>query len=137
MLWFEPSKTEDVAHEYYIPASATKAVELLQAHGVKMRQITSPVRGLEQFVITSNTQAPARNSIDTGTHGLRTLDGSWQAAPDVTAPAGTWVVDMNQPLARLAFYLIAPTSDDGLTTWNFLDDSLGADAKTYPILRKK
>jgi len=137
MLWFEPSKTEDVGHEYYVPASATKAVELLQTHGIKMRQITSPVRGLEQFVITSNTQQPVRNSIDTGTHGLRVLDGSWQAAPDATAPAGAWVVEMNQPLARLAFYLLAPTSDDGLTAWNFLDDSLGADAKTYPILRKK
>ena len=44
---------------------------------------------------------------------------------------------MNQPLARLAFYLLAPTSDDGITAWNYLDDSLGADAKTYPILRKK
>ena len=44
---------------------------------------------------------------------------------------------MNQPLARLAFYLIAPTSDDGLVNWNFLDDVLGADVKMYPILRKK
>jgi murein tripeptide amidase MpaA len=139
MLWFEPSKTEDVPHEYYVPASATKAVELLQAHGIKMRQLTAPVRGVEQFAITSNTQRAANpNSIDTGVHGLRSLDGSWQAAPaDVTAPAGAWVVDMNQPLARLAFYLLAPTSDDGLTAWNYLDDSLGADAKTYPILRKK
>ena len=38
---------------------------------------------------------------------------------------------MNQPLARLAF-LLAPTSDDRLTAWNYLDDSLGSDAKTYP-----
>ncbi len=45
---------------------------------------------------------------------------------------------MNQPLARLAFYLLAPTSDDGLVTWNYLDDVLGDTAvKTYPILRKK
>ena len=43
---------------------------------------------------------------------------------------------MNQPLARLAFYLLAPTSDDGLTAWNYLDDLL-QDAKVYPILRKK
>ena len=43
---------------------------------------------------------------------------------------------MNQPLARLAFYLLAPTSDDGLVTWNYLDDVL-QDVKTYPILRKR
>ena len=52
-------------------------------------------------------------------------------------PAGAWAVPMNQPLARLAFYLLAPTSDDGLATWNYLDDVLGADVKSYPILRKK
>ena len=55
---------------------------------------------------------------------------------DVTVPAGAWAVPMNQPLARLAFYLLAPTSDDGLTTWNALDDLL-QDAKSYPVTRKK
>ena len=44
---------------------------------------------------------------------------------------------MTQPLARLAFYLIAPTSDDGLVTWNVLDDLLGEGVKTYPILRSR
>jgi hypothetical protein len=43
---------------------------------------------------------------------------------------------MNQPLARLAFYLLEPASDDGLTAWNALDEYL-KDAKTYPILRKR
>ena len=72
MLWFEPSKTEDVPHEYYVPASATKALDLLALHGIQMHAITAPVRGVEQFTITSNTQRPANpNSIDTGAHGLR------------------------------------------------------------------
>ena len=31
---------------------------------------------------------------------------------------------MDQPLARLAFYLLEPTSDDGLVAWNYLDDRL-------------
>jgi hypothetical protein len=139
MLWFEPTTTDDVPHEFYVPASATKAIDLLRAHGIQMRKLTAPVRGVEQFAITGNTQRPVQqNSIDTGTHGLRALEGAWQAAPaDVTAPAGAWAVPMNQPLARLAFYLLAPTSDDGLTAWNYFDDTLGADAKTYPILRKK
>jgi hypothetical protein len=44
---------------------------------------------------------------------------------------------MNQPLARLAFYLLAPTADDGLVNWNFLDDMLKEEAKVYPILRKR
>jgi len=137
-LWFEPTKTEDVPTEYYIPESATASLELLRAHGIQLRRLTAPVGGVEQFGITANTQRPANpSSIDTGAHALRTLDGTWAAAPDVTMPAGSWVVPMNQPLARLAFYLIAPTSDDGLVTWNVLDDKLGADVKVYPIYRKK
>ena len=43
---------------------------------------------------------------------------------------------MHQPLARLAFYLLEPRSNDGLMTWNFLDDAI-KDGKVYPILRSR
>jgi len=136
-LWFEPTTTETVPTEYYIPASATRALELLRTHGIQMRRITIPAKALEQFAITANTQRPATNSIDTGSHGLRTLDGTW-AASAITAPAGSYVVPMTQKLARLAFYLLEPKSDDGLTAWNYLDDVLATEGvKSYPILRKK
>ncbi len=52
-------------------------------------------------------------------------------------PGRQFAIAMNQKLARLAFYLLAPTSDDGLVTWNALDEMLGADVKEYPVLRKK
>ena len=136
MLWFEPSLTEEVPAAYYVPASATKALELLRAHGVKMRRATASGQGLEQFEITANTARPATGSIDTGAHALRSLEGEWKPAAGVRGTAGYWAVPMNQPLARLAFYLLAPTSDDGLTNWNVLDDLL-KDAKTYPMLRKR
>ena len=136
-MWFEPTTTETVPTEYYIPASAIKALELLRAHGVQMRKTTVATKGLEQFAITANTQRPATNSIDTGSHGLRSLDGTW-AATDVTAPIGSFAVAMNQKLARLVFYLLEPKSDDGLTAWNYLDDVLATEGvKSYPILRKK
>jgi hypothetical protein len=136
-LWFEPTTTEVAPAEYYIPATATRTLDLLRLHGVQMRRTTVVSRGLDQFGITANTQRPPANSIDTGAHGLRSLDGAW-AASDTSMPAGTWVVSMNQPLARLAFYLLEPRSDDGATNWNYLDDVLGVDGvKTYPILRKK
>jgi len=133
-LWFEPTWLEDVGAEYYVPADATAALDLLRAHGVQMRQLTTAVSGLDQFRILGNTARPARGGIDFGTHQLRTIEGYWQPG-SATAPAGAWAVPMDQPLARLAFILLAPTSDDGLLTWNFLDDRL-ADG-TYPILRKK
>jgi hypothetical protein len=135
-LWFEPTATEDVPAEFYVPAAATSSLDLLRKHGIQMRQVTAPVSGVEQFVISGNTARPPNNSIDTQQHALRTLEGKWEAATGVTVPAGSWAVPMNQPLARLAFYLLAPTADDGLVTWNFLDEML-KEAKTYPILRKK
>jgi len=137
-LWFEPTATEDVATAYYVPATATKAIELLRAHGIQMREVKQPVKGLEAFTIASNTQRPATGSIDTGAHGLRTLTGDWAPSADAVAPTGSFEIAMNQPLARLAFYLLAPTSDDGLVNWNYLDDVLSdAGQKTYPILRRK
>ena len=137
-LWFEPTMTSVAPTEYYIPASATKVIDLLKLHGVQMTQTTQPVSGLEAFTISANTAAPVRtNSIDTGGHALRSLQGTWAAA-SAPAAAGTWVVKMNQPLARLAFYLLEPTSDDGVTAWNFLDDVLATEGvTTYPILRKR
>jgi hypothetical protein len=135
MMWFEPAATDVVPATYYVPAGAGKALDLLRAHGVQMTQVTAPVRGVEQFTITSNTARQPNGSIDTGSHGLRTLEGEWGPAADAV-PAGAWAVSMNQPLGRLAFYLLAPTSDDGVLAWNFLDDLLKEGAP-YPIARKR
>ena len=137
MMWFEAPKTETAPATYYVPAAATKALDLLRAHGVRVERVARPVSGVERFTITSNTARPVpNNSIDFGQHGVRTLDGSWQAAPGVTVPTGAFAGPVNQPLGLLAFYLLEPTSDDGLTTWNVFDD-LHKDASAYPMLRKK
>jgi hypothetical protein len=48
--------------------------------------------------------------------------------------AGSLFIPANQPLARLAFYLIEAESDDGLVTWNVIDEGLTV-GQTYPIYR--
>jgi hypothetical protein len=137
MMWFEPAATETAPFAYYVPESATKAIELLKAHGIQMRQLSpalgaSEARGpLEWFTIASNTAGQTFEG-----HAVRKLDGTWGVNPDKAVPAGTWEIRLNQPLARLAFYLLEPASDDGLVAWNALDDQL-RDAKDYPIARKK
>ena len=88
--------------------------------------------------ITGNTTRPLGTNIDFLGHALRTVDGSWGAASNVSVPAGSWIVPMNQKLARLVFYLLEPTTDDGAVTWNYLDNVLAAEGvTTYPILRKR
>jgi hypothetical protein len=42
---------------------------------------------------------------------------------------------MTQKLARLAFYLLEPRSNDGLVTWNVLDEALKTGRS--PILRTR
>ena len=69
-------------------------------------------------------------------HSIRRLEGTWSVKPDIKPGVKYWEIRTDQPLGRLAFYLLEPMSDDGLVAWNFLDDQL-KDAKAYPILRRK
>lgn len=141
---FESAMDEVAPAAYYIPATLIAGnamqngrllgalADKLAAHGIRFTRLTAPTTvSAEQFAITANTQAerPFQE------HRMRTLDGAWQPASDVTLDAGSIVVPVAQPLGRLAFYLLEPRSDDGWVTWNVLDATLGDAAKTYPIVR--
>lgn len=128
---FEATESERVPSTYYVPASLTKAIELLKAHGVQMTELKSATTvQVEEFQISGSQTARAFQG-----HAERTLGGSWVAA-ERQLPAGTLRIDISQPLGRLAFYLIEPRSDDGLVDWNVLDEAIG-DAKVFPIVRSR
>ena len=116
---------------YYLPAALTKAIEHLRAHGVRVTPLAraTTVR-IEEFQIAGSAVAQEFQG-----HKERTLEGAWVAA-ERQLPAGTLRVDMTQPLARLAFYLIEPRSDDGLVDWNILDEAIG-ESKVFPIVRSR
>jgi hypothetical protein len=128
---FESTDSERVPSTYYIPPNLTVAIERLQAHGIRMERMAQPATPLqvEEFQIDTNTAAAQAFE----NHKERVVTGKYTPAEKPVA-AGTWRVDMHQPLARLAFYLLEPRSNDGLMTWNFLDDAI-KDGKVYPILR--
>ena len=132
MLWFEPATTETVPAAYYVPPTAAKAIDLLRAHGIQMKE--SMLAGeIEGFGITANSAAQNFEG-----HAIRRLEGKWGAGIDFKPAVKYWEVRMDQPLARLAFYLLEPMSDDGLVAWNYLDEPLKDPAVThYPILRRK
>jgi len=55
-------------------------------------------------------------------------------------PAGTYFVDMVQPMANAAFYFLEPQSRDGMVAWWVLDDALrelGAEKHpvVYPVFK--
>jgi hypothetical protein len=132
MMWFEPAKTETAPSAYYIPAAATKAIDLLRSHGIRIRETSGSALGspLQGFTIDTNTAGQNFEG-----HAMRRLEGKWSDVTLDLDPNARWFeVRMDQPLARLAFYLLEPASDDGLVAWNYLDDQLAG--KTYPIYRK-
>jgi len=129
---FEASETARVPATYYLPPALTAAIERLEAHGMKISRLAAArTVEVEQFRIDKTEVAPREFQ----GHQERTLEGAWEPA-SADLPAGTVVVDMTQPLARLAFLLLEPRSDDGLLDWNVLDSAL-KDAKVYPIVRSR
>jgi len=131
MLWFEPATTEAVPAAYYVPAQATKAIDLLKAHGIRMRD-AAPAGPIEAFTIAS---AAAGQTFEG--HAMRKIEGAWGALPKISGDAKYVEVRTDQPLGRLAFYLLEPASDDGLVVWNYLDDQIKDGTTLYPVLRRK
>jgi hypothetical protein len=109
-------------------------IDRLEAHGVTYFKTAKETafKG-ERFRISASETAQAEYQ---GTHRMRTLTGAWEPAEQVL-PSGSLVVPMDQPLARLAFVLFDPRSDDGLMAWNILDPVLAATPapEFYPVLR--
>ena len=106
----------------------------LDAHGIKYRVTSSNVAfSGERFKIATNVLAEREYQ---GTQKGRTLTGAWEAT-EQSLPAGSLIIPMDQPLARLAFILFDPRSDDGFMWWNIMDAVLGTTPSPayYPVLR--
>jgi len=109
-------------------------IDRLESHGVKyFRTAGETTVKVERFKIESSTQEEREFE----GHKLRTLTGAWQPAADRTLRAGSLVVPMDQPLARLAFLLMDARSDDGLLAWNILDPLLTQSPapEFYPVMK--
>ena len=129
---FEASASERAPAAYYLPEELTTAVTLLEAHGIEVGRLDTDRSGpVERFVIGESSTS---ERLFEG-HHERVVEGAWETT-EMTLPAGTRVVAMDQPLGRLAFILIEPRSDDGLVNWNLLDEELEG-AEVYPILRSR
>ncbi len=109
-------------------------IDRLEAHGIRYTLTT------KETAFTGERYKIATNTIETreyqGTHKARTLTGAWEPATQ-SLPAGSVIIPMDQPLARLLFILMDPRSDDGFMWWNILDPILGMTPAPayYPVLR--
>ncbi len=127
---FKATDSDRVPAAYFVPPNLQTVIDRIQAHGIAATPLpAAETVAIEEFTIEAIEPAarPFQNRTE------RTLRGAWTAA-ERQLPAGTLRIDMTQPLARLAFCLLEPRSDDGLANWNLVD-GLEPDAKVYPIVR--
>lgn len=131
-LWdgFEAAQTVVAPQAYAILNPADKVAEVLRAHGVKTERLVAEriIKGERLRVMT----AASASRLFQGHAMVRATVNTEPA--DISLPAGTLLVPTDQPLGRLVVYLLEPASEDGLTTWNFFDDSLTI-GQLMPIVR--
>ena len=126
----EPEQLLVRPEAYLVPAHCVEAVRTLQRHGIQVEELREDIDlDVEAYQVT----AVDLQSRPFQKHQLVSV----QAKPRTETrrvPAGTMVVRTGQRLGDLAAYLLEPTAEDGLATWNFFDADL-LPGKEFPVLR--
>ena len=133
---FESTLESTVPKGYVFSSELSAIAEKLKEHGITVSQLAkSQTFSGEVFNVQKLENAQRKFE----GHNMATLSGDF--APSTNKfKKGDYVVDMNQPLANLIFYLLEPQSDDGLVAWNFFDEFLienGIEAQNvqYPVFK--
>jgi hypothetical protein len=131
---FTASASRRVPRSYVIAASPSGLHDAvagkLREHGVRIESLAAPVRmTVETFIVGTVTRS---ERVFQG-HREVSVTGRFERR-DVDVPAGSILVRADQPLGRLAFYLLEPESDDSLATWNLLDGALEPGA-VHPVMK--
>ena len=127
---YEPTLSTPMPFAYVIPHHCARQVDRLLKHGIDVQVLTEPVTIPVQVDTVVNLDSSKRAFQN---HRMVQLETQRETA-ERQLPSGSYVVRMDQPLAKLVGYLLESQSDDGLVVWNFFDDSLKVGAE-YPVLR--
>ena len=134
-----PVGTRDavVPRGYLMRADLAAIATKLRAHNVRVTTIDQPMRVEgEAFAIDQ------MRLVQRGGYEMAVLDGKFSALETREFPAGSFYVDMAQPMANAAFYYLEPQARDGFVGWRVLDAPLrsvlakGAPAE-YPIFKMR
>ncbi|MDB4756131.1 DPP IV N-terminal domain-containing protein [Mariniblastus sp.] len=105
---------------YVLSDQEGRVVDRLLMHGIKVFSLTATHQTkVDHFSITKYDRSPTSFQ----GHQMVTLDGKWETK-EANLNQGDYFVPTDQPLGRLAGYLLEPQSDDGFSTWNFFDGSI-------------
>lgn len=127
---YTSQQATQLPYAWVIPNDHPRVIDRLLRHGIKI-SVTSEAAELkvERDVVLnikrSTTEFQKHKNVRIETE---------RKLVSKSIPSGSYIVASAQPLGRLAAYLLEAESDDGLTMWNFFDDSIKKDA-AYPVLR--
>jgi Zinc carboxypeptidase len=124
-----------VPRGYLIPAQYTDLVAKLRAHNITVRPLDKPMSAEGESFTVQKMSKVFRTGYD-----MTVLDGTFSGLRTKEFPAGTFMVDLAQPMANAAFYYLEPQSRDGFVGWGVLDNvfhDLGLDKAPieYPIFK--
>lgn len=113
---------------YVIPAEMREIAGKLQAHNVQVRTLERAMRVEGEEFRIARTQKVTRAGYE-----MTALDGSF--VPVIREfPAGSYYVDMAQPMANAVFYYLEPQARDGFVGWGVMDRVLAGQA-VYPVFK--
>ncbi|RMF41899.1 MAG: hypothetical protein D6753_08755 [Planctomycetota bacterium] len=131
--WWSHATTSDAVSlpfAYRIDRDAAWAVGRLLQHGVSVHEVVRESElQVEQYVV-QDVQRDATRSF--GHHRQQIAAAAQSVRVDLHE--GDFVVLVDQPLGRLAGYLLEPAAEDGLASWNFFDPAVVA-GQPFPVAR--
>jgi hypothetical protein len=131
------TRSAPVPRAYLIPAEDEYLAAKLRAHDIEVTELDAPLRVEgEEFVIES------MRKVRRSGYEMTVLEGAFSPLETREFPAGTYYLDMAQPMANAAFYYLEPQARDGFVGWGVLDETLralGAEdgGVTYPIFKMR
>jgi hypothetical protein len=132
---FESKRQVSLPAAWALPEPGPEVLKRLTWHGLQVIRLEGAVTStVEAFEIEEIRRA---KRLFQGHHET-SVRGEWRTQEGIL-PAGTVLVSARQSRVRVAAQLLEPESEDGLVTWNLLDDGLAESAEGepefYPVLR--
>lgn len=126
-----------VPRAYVLPPALAVVAAKLRSHNIRVTTLDRPIAVPgEQFTIER------MYTVHSYGYDMTTLDGAFAPVASLAFPAGSFLVDMAQPMANAAFYYLEPQSRDGFVGWHVLDDMLTAlgahrGPAVYPVFKAR
>ena len=123
---------------YVVPAAWTVVLDRLRAHGIAFTTLTEPLITEAETSVFDHVEWEAKPFENH--HALKEVK-SHTVKRQMTFPAGSAVVYLDQPAAKLVMHLLEPNAPDSLVRWGYLDaifeqKEYGEDYVVEPLARE-